>query len=728
MLPKIPWALLLASAVSAALGAGCGSGEASAEGAARTRGSAEPLPATTKGEPLSVPSFTLPRSDPARIPEKLALLVGIDRYAPGSGLGELAGAVNDVRAVRAMLEGRFDFLPEDILVLENEQAGHEALVRAFHGWLIERAGPDTEVLFWFSGHGSTVPDEGDEVDGRDETMLAWDSRAEGRRGSFDLVDDEFQALLAALSEKTERVTVVTDSCHSGSVVRGDSPGTPRVRFASPGTEPFDPANVRVFWPEELSLDGDVSVDPERYVHIAACAPDQQANELDLAEEEEDQPHGALSFFLMQTLQSARPDMSYSQLANEASVQVSAQFPGQTVWYEGAHDRTLFSGRFKTQVRGLPARMRSNGRTVEVSAGPLTGLRSGSQLTLLDALSGEELATATVQKVYVTKALARLDGEAALDPETVGALRAREDSRPAGLDPLPVHVTDEGLAELLGAESADALCELAPEPGAGRYHVLQEEGRWVFLTPEGLHIWIEDDASVEAPAEERQRKVAEALVARMRDELDHKALMTMSQVPGDLKLKARFVLPNAEDVAKYPGDLQKRVDPGLLEVAANREYSCTGISAKNRDEKHVVVLEIENPSSEQVHLAVFSVAEDRSQHLIWPGSSAGRDQSVLTAGETKRVPLIALLEPGWEKDRPMRDRYLIVATSDYVDFSGFRSRGSVYRGHASENENWAPVFDLVMAGRTRGSRDGIDLDPKRIGVTVIDLLVRRPDPE
>jgi hypothetical protein len=94
-----------------------------------------------------------------------------------------------------------------VLVLRDEEATHERVVRAFDEWLIRRAGPDTEVVFWYSGHGSRVPDASSspasETDGLDSTLVLYDSRAVDPQGAYDLSDDALYSLLAALEVVNE---------------------------------------------------------------------------------------------------------------------------------------------------------------------------------------------------------------------------------------------------------------------------------------------------------------------------------------------------------------------------------------------------------------------------------------------------------------------------------------------------------------------------------------------
>jgi uncharacterized caspase-like protein len=70
-------------------------------------------------------------------------------------------------------------------------------------------------LFFFSGHGMQVVDSsGDESDGIDEAICAWDTQIKGRTVSNVITDDEIGAWLAALPSDGE-VVAIFDTCFSG---------------------------------------------------------------------------------------------------------------------------------------------------------------------------------------------------------------------------------------------------------------------------------------------------------------------------------------------------------------------------------------------------------------------------------------------------------------------------------------------------------------------------------
>lgn len=154
-----------------------------------------------------------------------ALCIGINDY-PGTD-SDLAGCVNDALDWAATLKAR-GFAVNTLL---DAKATKAAMVAAIKG-LIGGAGKGDSLVITYSGHGTWVPDaSGDEVDGRDEALCPHDIGS----GQV-LLDDEIHELFR-LRPAGVRIVLISDSCHSGSVTRGDESdldaGLPRARFLAP---------------------------------------------------------------------------------------------------------------------------------------------------------------------------------------------------------------------------------------------------------------------------------------------------------------------------------------------------------------------------------------------------------------------------------------------------------------------------------------------------------------
>jgi len=156
---------------------------------------------------------------------KIALCIGINDY-PGTG-SDLAGCLNDAQDWSALLRDQ----GFSVRQLFDGQATKAAMVEAI-GALIDDARSGDTLVLTYSGHGTWVPDaSGDEADGRDEALCPHDI-GDGNA----LVDDEI-AILFGRRAAGVRITLISDSCHSGSVTRGGEcpadPALPRARFLPP---------------------------------------------------------------------------------------------------------------------------------------------------------------------------------------------------------------------------------------------------------------------------------------------------------------------------------------------------------------------------------------------------------------------------------------------------------------------------------------------------------------
>jgi hypothetical protein len=677
-----------------------------------------------------VPALPAPQA-----PQKLALLVGIDSYAPGTpaSFPKLTGCVRDVGIVRDALKERFGFRAEDILVLTDEKATHEAIVRAFRDQLIDRAGPDTEVMFWFSGHGSRVPDKSGaaaaEMGGKDSTFVAYDSRAHGENGAFDMADDELRSLLAALTVKTSRVTVVTDSCHSGGATRGaPNPATPRYRGVDEGTRPVDRERlIATFWPKDVPLldDSDAPMlEAPRYVHIGACGPLQLAQEIDAeGEDGKLQSHGALTFYLVQRLLEAQPHFSYRRLADDVAVQLSTHCPAQTVWSEGALSRELFGAHFELRPSGFRARVDPSAEKqgeVRIEAGTVHGLRPGSVIGLYD--KSELIGRASVVHAYAVSSLARwIEPAPSLFP--TGSLRAVEETRPAREEALPLYVPDPKVAALLGKSQRVSIA--IENPSSAQYQLRAEpDGKLAFLAPGGLRIWKEADAGSRGTEAWLER-----LESEFREELRYLALVGLAVEHGSLEISGSFVAPTAEELEdfnktpRYAGhclDAGPRADAQGHGSASGAVYRAVG-TRDGKNELSLAMLEIENRAPRPVHVSVLSASEDRLRNPIWPPE--GEQDRVLEPGKRVRVPVNVVSNPDWRESRPMRDRYLVLATLEPADFTPFAREEST-RGEAPA-VHMPPILSLALEhAQTRGVHQA-NTDRSGWGLCVVDLLVDPP---
>lgn len=156
---------------------------------------------------------------------KKALCIGINDY-PGTQ-SDLSGCVNDAHDWENVLDAR----GFSVTMLLDDQATKTNMVSAIREQISGSQSGDS-IVITYSGHGTFVPDtSGDEPDGRDEGLCPFDIG----QGQV-LLDDEIHALFGQRAEGV-KVVLISDSCHSGSVIRWAPPvadsHAPRPRFLPP---------------------------------------------------------------------------------------------------------------------------------------------------------------------------------------------------------------------------------------------------------------------------------------------------------------------------------------------------------------------------------------------------------------------------------------------------------------------------------------------------------------
>lgn len=179
---------------------------------------------------------------------KLALLVGINEYPEAKRFTNLAGCETDVDLQRHLLIHRFGFIDSDIRILKSKEATRQGILDTFNDHLIKQAKSGDVVVFHFSGHGSRVADP-DKIspDGLNSTFVPVDANSLAEKGVVnDIMGRTLFLLMSELKQKTENVTVVLDSCHSGGGVRGNV----QIRAARGGSD-LTPSTTELEYQQQL---------------------------------------------------------------------------------------------------------------------------------------------------------------------------------------------------------------------------------------------------------------------------------------------------------------------------------------------------------------------------------------------------------------------------------------------------------------------------------------------
>jgi hypothetical protein len=149
---------------------------------------------------------------PGASPKAFSVHVGLNSVSPahyGGWSGELAACEFDANDMAAIARAK----GMKASVLLTKKATRDNVLAAIRG--AAKALKSGDLFFLsYSGHGGQVPDTtGEEDDKQDETWCLYDSQ---------LIDDELYFELSRFAAGV-RVLVLSDSCHSGSVVRDGPP-------------------------------------------------------------------------------------------------------------------------------------------------------------------------------------------------------------------------------------------------------------------------------------------------------------------------------------------------------------------------------------------------------------------------------------------------------------------------------------------------------------------------
>jgi len=369
-------------------------------------------------------------NQPEQTPNIYALLIGIDGYNPNRLYKDLKGAVRDINLVASYLLETLKIPSERVFKLTSPnpevaetietkdlKPTYENIVAKFNA-ITEIAQPGEQVYLYYSGHGGRAttiyPELRGGADQYDEGIVPMDI---GNGGRY-LLDVELTTLLKRMTDKGLIVTVILDSCHSGGATRGDA----AIR-AGDGTDTAPPDKESLVasreelianWKTQIGgLDGDIAWVPpsNNYVLLAACRPSEYAYEYAFDGKER---HGALTYWLIQTLATSSTGLSFRKLYDRVCAQIQSKFPQQLPMLVGDGTRAVFGNEsiphhYSVNVSGVD----SNQKQITLNAGLAQGLSSGTRFAIYPLTATElsnrqqQLAIIEIVEVQASKSLARV---------------------------------------------------------------------------------------------------------------------------------------------------------------------------------------------------------------------------------------------------------------------------------------------------------------------------------
>jgi len=584
---------------------------------------------------------------PSTLATHRALLVGINDYA-ASSVPDLHGAANDLTLMQSLLVNRYAFVQQNIKVLPDAKAKRADILAALET-LIGQTERDDVVVFYYSGHGSRIRDVpgGDETDQWDETIVAHDSRLQD---VFDITDDELNRLFVRLAARTPNVTVILDSCHSGTAGRN----TATVRQApddlrNPPAEPAGGARAAE-GPSDFRALG------ANFVLISGSAAAELSNEAPF----EGKVNGAMTYHLVRTL-SATPHTTYRSIFPDLVSQVSGQFPSQHPQLEGAGmDSSVFgvsAGAIERYVVVEP----EGEKSARVMAGSMYGIGKGTVIDVhgpgADPIASTPvIATLTITQADTDSAVGRLTGAATVPQHS----RGRMTKTAFASQPRTVALSDELPAALRSALRSSI----------GDYR--------------SLRLLTGADAQKQAEFRVLKASTLAEIVGR-----DGSAL---SSVPIAAADAATRLASQMHDWARWASliDLKNPTSTLPVSVTVRPWGSPLGTPApQSVTSGTTIAVRVENGSSSPVHFALLNLSQSGRIKLMFPPPGA---QDQLAPGQAWERAVELTTPPGRAEDI---DIFKVIVANAPVDGTMFE-QGAIKKAE-SQSRNGGPL-DLFLYDR------------------------------
>lgn len=252
--------------------------------------------------------------------DQYALIIGIDKYeAPAkeeilakdrSGWSNLDGCVNDALSMKEIIEVKYNFNKKNIKTLFNEQASRDNIIKSLEDLINNPNIKSGDVVFiYYAGHGSQVKNSlSKEMDLKDESMVPSDSY----KGAKDIRDKELAQYFNRLLAKGVVLTIIYDSCHSGSIGRGPTGSQPKLRHMEASSYDAKDASE----PSKPEDNGALIISAAQDHEFAKEQKDDQGN-----------PHGAFTLALMQAIKNLPATASAQDIFSSA--RAILKYNGQT---------------------------------------------------------------------------------------------------------------------------------------------------------------------------------------------------------------------------------------------------------------------------------------------------------------------------------------------------------------------------------------------------------------
>ena len=608
-------------------------------------------------------------------PRKLALLVGINAYP--NDLPTLSGCVNDVSLQQELLIHRFGFNPQDIITLTDGQATRQGILTAFEEHLIKQAKPGDIVVFHFSGHGDRISDKPscDEIalhqskDCKTSTFLPVDARPQGA-AIRDIMGHTLFLLMSAL--KTENVTVVLDSCHSGGGKRGNflvrSADTPNL--LPPSSEELE---YQRQWLAKLKLSPQEFVDKRRKgiakgVVIAAAKREQFASDARF----NDFSAGAFTYLFTQYLWQQTSNESYTRALVNISRSTKIVAGQQGNYQDPEFESNFHSKNANPPIYFTPLSSQSadavitnvNGNQVDLWLGgidsqTLEAFNSNTIFSVLDAQGGERRLVQLEHRKGLTGSGKLLDtkarGLSQLKPGTLLQERIRSIPENVTLkigldDTLDSSTTQQAKQALQSIKRIDAIPLRTSEVQyifghmtEAKYQELQKRNI-LNLPPVGsFGLFLPAQDKILPGSFGQSNETVSAAVTRLRPKLKSLlAARVVKQMLGNTNT-SRIAVNASMTVAGSTKILSEISPSRSIKKVSSAQPVANSVNSQDKNVLKLAVgtqiaFQIRNDESVSVYISLLVIDSSGEMAVIFPNDwAAAKDATLLSAGQKLIVP-------------------------------------------------------------------------------------------
>lgn len=630
-----------------------------------------------------------------------ALLIGIDCYLPnrlsdGSSYSNLGGCVRDINHVEDFLKAKLKMSPEQIFKLTASNSGKPEPAEPIEQWptyenmvamfkrLTEIAQPRDQVYIHYSGHGGRTPTNYPQLKGKngiDEALVPTDI---GNSSARYLRDIEIAKLLERMVDKQLVVTVVFDSCHSGGATKGNDAQirgldtideTPRLTESLVASDKELTQTWQTLTQSQtrnFQLGSGWLPQPQGYVLLAACRSNEFAFEYAFNGKER---NGALTYWLLDSLNSLTPGLTYKALHDRLLAKINSQFQRQTPQLQGEGNRLVFgSDRISLQY-AINVKQINPQKGILLNGGQVQGLAKGSQFLIyppgitdltdvsqrlalveITELGGTE-SWAAIQETFRSQPIEQAAQAVLINPKSiklVRKVRLIEKTEGKETDQLPSDVYQKQNQALQAIREAlpigNSWVELVSNEETADYQIIiNSNGEYEICDPSTTPI-----ANLRPPLSINNVDAAATLVKRLVHLAKYRATQELnnyyhrSNVPGTkLALTLEIIGKQSNyDPAEAP-EPQPLDDPGNTPTLKVNEWA---------------FIRIRNDSSQPLNITILNLQADWAITQVYPSESG--NFITFDPGQEETLPLYANLPDGYEE---AQDILKVFATFGATDF-------------------------------------------------------------